>query len=228
MRLIISFFLSVIIYALIMAFLYMVLIKQQPKKEEVIIHTAISINAPAKKKTIKQNVPKKSIQQATKSQPAKKAVKKVKIGSKTSLSKSGNVDFEDIFKNVKANVPTNPVNLKKSLDISRFKGLSRLQKKLKDLTNVNVDVTISGNNSLKENKLNEIVNKIGKIWYEISNIPGEYAKINVISENGSVKAVVLESNLDENKQKELIDKIESLKFDKSFNLNILFQTKVNK
>jgi hypothetical protein len=227
MRLIISFFLTVIIYSFIILFLYFLLVKSPKKKEEVLIHTAISFET-NKKRTIKQNIPKKEKKVKKEIKQVKKEIKKVKIGSKSSISKSGNVDFEDIFKNVKANVPTKPVNLKKSLDISRFKGLSRIEKQLKNLTNVNIDVTISSNNSLKEKKLNEIIDKIGKIWYEISNIAGEYAKINVISQNGQVKAFVIESNLDEEKQKELIEKIESLHFDKNFNLDILFQTKVSK
>jgi len=228
MRLIVSFLLSLLSYFIIIFFLYFLLIqKNTTKKEEVLIHTAV-LATPSKKRTIKKNVPKKVKKVVKKEKKEIKQVKKVKIGSKTSLSKSGNVDFEDIFKNVEADVPTKPLNLKKTLDISRYKGIKRIEKQLKDLTKINVDVTISGKNNLKENKLNEIIDKIGKIWYEISDIPGEYAKINVISQNGKVNVIVLESNLDEAKQQQLISSIEKLDFDKNFNLNILFQTKVSK
>ncbi|QCI27902.1 hypothetical protein [Caminibacter pacificus] len=230
MRVIISFFLSLIIYIAILAFLYFVLIPKKEKKEEVLIHTAIvnnyKPNIQTKKRTIKNTIKKPAVKKVEVKKPPKKVVKK---GSKSAMTKGGNIDFNDIFKNVKANVPTKPLNFKKTLEMSRFKGLQRIEKDLNKIKTLNVDVTISSNNSnIKQEKINEIINKIGQIWYEISDIPGEYAKINVISQNGKVSAVILESNLDEAKQQELLKKIESLNFDKNFNLNILFQTKVNK
>ncbi|WP_457562513.1 hypothetical protein [Caminibacter pacificus] len=230
MRVIISFFLSLIIYIAILAFLYFVLIPKKEKKEEVLIHTAIvnnyKPNIQTKKRTIKNTIKKPAVKKVEVKKPPKKVVKK---GSKSAMTKGGNVDFNDIFKNVKANVPTKPLNFKKTFEMSRFKGLQRIEKDLNKIKTLNVDVTISSNNSnIKQEKINEIINKIGQIWYEISDIPGEYAKINVISQNGKVSAVILESNLDEAKQQELLKKIESLNFDKNFNLNILFQTKVNK
>ena len=226
MRLLVSFFLTLIVYSAILAFLYFILLPKTDKKKEVLIHTAVvnSVTAPkTKKKTIKKPTLKKP---ASKPVVTKKTVKK---GSKSIVTKSGNLDFEDIFKTVKEDVPTKPLNFKKSLEMSRFKGLSRVEKNLKKIQNLNVDVTISSSSSnLKQDKIDEIINKIGQIWYDISDIAGEYAKIKIVSQNGSVKAYILESNLNRDKQNELISRIEQLRFDKNFDLNILFQTKVNK
>jgi len=225
MRFITSLLLTLIVYSSILVFLYLILLPKTEKKQEVLIHTAI-VNNITTPKIKKQN--KKTTFKKPSSKP--KIVKKVKKqGSKTALTKSGDVDFDDIFKAVKENVPTTPLKMKKTLEMSRFKGLSRVEKNLKKVQNLNVDVTINSSiNNLKQKKIDEIINKIGQIWYEISDIAGEYAKIKVVSQNGSVKAFILESNLDKNKQNELISRIEKLNFDKNFDLNILFQTKVNK
>ena len=227
MRLIISFFLSLIIYSAIIYFFLFFVIPKNKKQEEVLIHTAIipqkiekNINKKPKKTTIRNTAP------AKKAEPKK--VKK--IGSKTNLKKGGDVDFKDIFKTVKENIETTPVKLKKSDEMSRFKGIKRVEKLLKKVKNLNVNVEFENKSSSKitNEKINEIINKIAEIWYEISVIPGEYAKINVVNKNGSVYVRVLDSNLDLKKQEELINRIKSLDFNENFDINILFQTKVNK
>jgi hypothetical protein len=227
MRLLVSFFLSLIIYSAIIYFFLFFVIPKNKKQEEVLIHTAIipqkiekNINNNKTKKTIKNTTPVK------KTQPKK--VKK--IGSKTNIKKGGSVDFNDIFKNVKENIETTPVKLKKSDEMSRFKGIKRVEKLLKKVKNLNVNVEFENKSSTKitNEKINEIINKIGEIWYEISVIPGEYAKINVINQNGNVYVTILDSNLDLNKQEELVNRIKSLHFNENFDINILFQTKVNK
>jgi len=225
MRLLISFFLTLIIYSGILAFLYFILIphKKEEKKVEVLIHTAVS----APKSPVKKKVKKEAIKVEQKQEIVQKTETK-KLGSKSAFTQGGDIDFNDIFKNVKANVPTTPLKFKKNLIISRFKGLNKLQKKLNNIKSINFKVTFNGNNSLKKENVDEIIQKIGQIWDEISNLPGEYAKINVISTPNGVRAVILESNLDSQKQQMLIQKIESLNFEKNFNLNILFQTKVGK
>ncbi len=227
MRLLISFLLSLLIYAVIVYFFIFFIIPKNEKKKEVLIHTAIipqtnikthQIN---KKKSITNKVVKK----------IKKVEKKVKkIGSKTNIKKGGEVDFNDIFKNVKANIDTTPVKLKKSDEMSRFKGIKRVEKLLKHVKNVNVNVEFENKSTSKisDEKINEIINKIGEIWYDISIIPGEYAKINVINQNGKIYVTILDSNIDQTKQEELINRIKNLNFDENFNMNILFQTKVNK
>jgi len=224
MRLVISFFLSLIIYiAIVFLFLSFLLKKQQPQKE-VLVHTAIIVNQKIQN-SIKNVVPKKRIQKQTVKKVTKKTVKK--SGSKTNVAKGGDVSFNDIFKNVKANVPTTPVKLKKS-EMSRFKGLQRIEKNLKNVKLLNINISYQSNSNTKKQDIDRVIAKISKVWYEISDIPGEYAKINVINNNGNVQVIILDSNLDDEKQIALINMIKSLKFEKNFNLNILFQTKVNK
>ena len=224
MRLIVSFFLSVIIYFLIIVFFVFFLFKEN-KTQEVLVHTAIV----PKTSSLKNNT--KTTKKKTVFKQVKKTVKKIekpkKIGSKTNLETGGDVTFDDIFKNVKTNVPTTPVKLKKS-EMSRFKGIKRIEKNLKNVKLLNINISYQNKSDIKKGDVDLIIAKISKVWYEISNIPGEYAKINVINNNGNIDVVILDSNLDRVKQLELINMIKQLKFDKNFNLNILFQTKVNK
>jgi len=225
MRLIISFFLALISYVLILLFLYSILIPK--KQEKPIIHTAI-ITAPKKNISVSKKKKKAIYQKKVKKRVVSNVKKNVKKGSKSSFTTGGNVDFKDIFKNVKDNVPTKPINFKKNLEMSRFKGLSRVEKSLENIK-MNVDISVKNNSSnINKEKMDEIINKIGQIWYDISDIAGEYAKINVVSLDGKVSAFILDTNLDKEKQEELIKRIKELQFNKNFDLNILFQTKVNK
>jgi len=222
MRLLVSFFLSVIVYSLIMIFLYFVFFhKNQPKVQQVFIHTAIVINntpklLPHKNKTNKTNIEKK--------QNLKKENKAKKQGSKTSLTKSGDVNLNDIFKNVNYNVDTKELHLKKQLNISRLKG--EVLKNLQKIKNINITYKVSG--GANKGKVNKLIKKIYEIWDELSFIPGEYATIQIINQNGGLSAVILESNIDINKQKILINRIKNLTFDEPLNLTVKFQTKVNK
>ncbi|WP_457560532.1 hypothetical protein [Caminibacter sp.] len=226
MRIVVSFLLSLIIYISII-FLFISFIFKKQKKQEVLVHTAIVVRS----KTIKNNIitPKKTITQKVKKTVAKKVNKKVTRGSRTNIETGGDVTFNDIFKNVKTNVPTTPVKLKKNSQMSRFKGIERIEKNLNKVKLLNINISYQTNSlNVKGEELNKIIEKISKVWYEISNIPGEYAKINIINNNGNISVVILSSNLDINKQKLLIDLIKNIKFDKNFDINILFQTKVNK
>ena len=222
MRLLVSFCLSVIVYSLIMIFLYFVFFhKNQPKVQQVFIHTAIVINntpklLPHKNKTNKTNIEKK--------QNLKKENKAKKQGSKTSLTKSGDVNLNDIFKNVNYNVDTKELHLKKQLNISRLKG--EVLKNLQKIKNINITYKVSG--GANKGKVNKLIKKIYEIWDELSFIPGEYATIQIINQNGGLSAVILESNIDINKQKILINRIKNLTFDEPLNLTVKFQTKVNK
>ena len=138
--------------------------------------------------------------------------------------------FNDIFKNVKANVPTAPVHLKKQLVMSRFKG-NNILKNLSKVKAINVNIsyeTQNNNSNVKQNKINELINKIGQVWYQISNIPGEYAIIKIIVQNFQINAIILDSNLNKNEQEMLVNQIKQIKFDKNINLTVKFQTKVNK
>ncbi len=228
MRFLISFFLSLLIYFLIVfLFFKYVFLEHKKIQKEVLIHTAVIQNSfkytPERKNILKKAALLKKI-------PKKEPVKKIKKGSKTNITKGGEVDFKDIFKNVKTNIKTAPLKLKKSEEMSRFRGLKRAEKLLENIKNVNVDISYENrsSNNLKEEEINKIISKIAKVWDEVSDIPGEYAKIHVINNDRNIEVVILDSNIDENKQKLLISLIKTLNFDKNFNLNILFQTKVNK
>ena len=221
MRLIISFILSVTIYFLILLFLYFALFKKPIPKQEVLIHTAIITPQIKLKKSIKNKI---------KSHPKilKKTIKKVKkIGSKTNLSTGGKVNFNDIFKNVNYNIPTKKVELKKQAVLSRFRA-NNILKQLKKIKNINVNISFKTTSNVKKEKINELIKKIGEIWYEISNIPGEYATINFINRNGHIEVYILNTNLNNEKQNLLINKLQNINFDKNINLTVKFQTKVNK
>jgi len=229
MRLVISFFLALISYFLILFILYF-LFPKPVKQKQVLIHTAIVTknfslkNSITKKtKTIKPHV-KETLKQTS----VKKVVHKTK--AKSALTQGGNVAFNDIFKNVKANVPTAPVHLKKQLVMSRFKG-NNILKNLSKVKTINVNIsyeTQNNNSNVKQNKINELINKIGQVWYQISNIPGEYAIIKIIVQNFQINAIILDSNLNKNEQEMLVNQIKQIKFDKNINLTVKFQTKVNK
>lgn len=221
MRLIISFILSVTIYFLILLFLYFALFKKPIPKQEVLIHTAIITPQIKLKKSIKNEI---------KSHPKilKKTIKKVKkIGSKTNLSTGGKVNFNDIFKNVNYNIPTKKIELKKQAVLSRFRA-NNILKQLKKIKNINVNISFKTTSNVKKEKINELIKKIGEIWYEISNIPGEYATINFINRNGHIEVYILNTNLNNEKQNLLINKLQNINFDKNINLTVKFQTKVNK
>ena len=223
-----SFLLSIFVYALVIL-LFLNIFPHSKKEKEVLIHTAIVI--PSKYKSIKQEISKKTNKTPYVEKKIEKIEKKVKKGSKTSITKGGDVNFNDIFKNVKEDINSTPLKLQKQLEMSRFKGIEReVEKNLKKVKNINVDIKVqtSSSTNLNEKKLNEIIQKIGTIWYDFLTLPGDYAKINVISKDGKIYVTILDSNLDEDKQQELINEIKSLTFDKNFNINILFKTKVSK
>jgi len=221
MRILFSFILSVIIYCFILLFLYFTFFKHNEKKE-VLIHTAI-ITPEISQKKLTQH-----IRKTTSKFNVKKESKKItrKSGSKKNITKSGNVNFNDIFKNVNYNVPTKKVSLKKEDVLSRFKAKDIL-KKVKDVKDINVNISYNTSSNVKKEKVDELVKKIGNIWDEISDIPGEYATIKFINQNGKVFVYILESNLDMSKQQILLEKLKNIQFDKNIELKIKLQTKVN-
>ena len=219
MRFFISFIFSLLAYFFIIAFLYFALLKK-PEKKEVLIHTAII------KPAIK-NI-KKSFKNKTKSITKKKIKKTLKkSGSKKNITKGGKVDFNDIFKSVNYNVPTKKVNLKKQDVLSRFKA-DNVIKNLKKIKNINVNISFNTASNVKKEKIDEIIQKIGDIWYEISNTAGEYATIKFINNNGNITVYILNTNLPSYKEKQLIEKLKNIKFDKNIDLTVKFQTKVSK
>ena len=222
MRLLISFLLSLIIYLLIITFLIFFLFPKHKKEQKVYIHTAIiakkaKINSNANKNTIK---PKKEITKI------KKSAKTKKTGSKTNLTHGGeDIGFNDIFKNVNYNVNTKKIKIKKQLDMSRLKGIERNLKKIKKIS-FNVNFIQNSGSKLTKEEINDIISqKLSQIWDNVSTMPSDYAKIQVISNNGNIIVNILESNLATDKQTELINEIKKLKFDKNFDITVLFQVK---
>ena len=218
MRVFVSFFLSLLIYCLILIFLYVTFFYHKEKKE-VLIHTAIIIPQTKHIKSVVNKV--KNFKKTSKSK-----AKKIKKGSKSSVTKSGTVDFKDIFENVNYNVPTKKVLLKKEDSLSRFK--SKISQRLKNIKNINVNISFSTTSNVTKEKVNELVKKISEIWDEISDIAGEYATIKFIISNKEVFVYLLDTNLNENKQQLLVEKLKNIKFDQDINLKIKLQTKVSK
>ncbi len=218
MRFFVSLLFSLFAYILIILFLYFALFRK-PIKKEVLIHTAIIQPQIKNKKTIKNKI--KSLPK----QKIKKTIKKT--GSKKNITKGGKVDFNDIFKNVNYNVPTKKINLKKENVLSRFKA-DNVIKNLKKIKNINVNISFKTSSHIKKEKINEIIQKIGDVWYNISNIAGEYATIKYINNNGNVTVYILNSNLPKNKEQQLIEKLKNINFDKNIDLTVKFQTKVSR
>jgi len=220
MRIVISFLLSLFVYFLIIIFLYFAFFYQKKiiEKKEVFIHTAILVKPNIKKSSSKPKIVK---------QPKFKSVKKIKQGSKSSLTKSGNVDFNDIFKNVNYNIKTEKLNLKKQEEMSRFKGIKRNLRAIKDINLNFVNVTYKVSNNVNKEKVDDLIRKIYNIWNQLSFIPGEYATIHITNQN-KLEALILDSNIDKNRQIELIEKIDSLKFKGNLDLIVKLQTKVKK
>jgi len=239
MRIFIALLLTLISYSFIISFLFFVFLHQSktlPKPKEVYIHTAIpvkklrhslktnSIPKKVKKRVVKKTIPK----------PEKKIVKNIKQttkakGSKASLTKSGNVDFNDIFKNVEYNVPTKKVNLAKSELLSRFKQIEKHLKKIKniDITSNRVNISINVVNEADKNKIDELIKNIYDIWNGLSFIAGEYVLMHIISDGrGVLKVVILDSNIDKDRQLKLVNEIERLVFNDKLDLFIKLQTKV--
>jgi len=220
MRVIISFFLSLIFFIGILSFLFFAFFKKNVKKKEVLIHTAVIVETPKKTK------PKPDVKKIIKHTPVKK--RKVKIGSKNTLSKSGEVDFNDIFKNVKANVPTTPVKLKKEKEISRLKGDILKNLKIKTLKTINMNITFSNNENKDDKDIKKFIQKIDSIWNEISDNIDDYALIKLDIINGKINVIILDSNLNLDKQQLLINRIKNLSVNKNLSLKIKFVTKAKK
>ena len=228
MRFIISFFLTLIVYSIIIFFFYIFLSKKQKEEKKVYIHTAII----AKKTKINSNTNKSK----TKNNKNKTVVSNIKK-TNNKVTKSGSIDnfthggeeikFNDIFKNVNYDIDTKKIKIKKQLDMSRLKGIERNLEKIKKI-NFQVNLIETSGEKLSKEEINDIISqKLSLIWDNISTLPSEYAKIQVVSIKRKVIAKIIDSNLAIDKQNMLILQIENLKFDKNFKIIVLFQSKVN-
>jgi hypothetical protein len=226
MRLLISLVLTVIIYiSIVFFFLFFLFPKQKPQKK-VFIHTAIVAQKAKINKMSKKNT--KSVKKTIKAKIKKTPKKIKKAGSKSNITHGGkDIGFNDIFKNVNYNVETKKTIPKKQLQMSRLKGIERNLKNIKKIS-VEVNFVQNGGKKLTKEEINDIISqKLYAIWYDISTIPTDYAKINIQSFNGEVNVNILDSNLPIEKQEMLINDIKKINFDKNFNITVLFQSKVN-
>jgi hypothetical protein len=207
-----SFLLSLTISTAMLGGLFIYIFYKKPQKK-VFIHTAIIA------------IEKSNINRVKKLKKKFKKPRNKKKGSKSSITKRGDIDIKDIFKNVDYNVETEKVKLKENDSVSRLKGI---EKELNNLKTSEIKFKLSNKRTGKNSVQNEILLKLQNIWNEISDIVGEYAKIRVNVINKNVEVIILKSNLSLQKQQELIYKIKSVKFKKDFSLLVTFQTKVNK
>ena len=207
-----SFLLSLTISTAMLGGLFIYIFYKKPQKK-VFIHTAIIA------------IEKSNINRVKKLKKKFKKPRNKKKGSKSSITKRGDIDIKDIFKNVDYNVETEKVKLKENDSVSRLKGI---EKELNNLKTSEIKFKLSNKRTGKSSVQNEILLKLQNIWNEISDIVGEYAKIRVNVINKNVEVIILKSNLSLQKQQELIYKIKSVKFKKDFSLLVTFQTKVNK
>jgi hypothetical protein len=227
MRIAISLILTLIIYSFIVFFFLFFLFPQQKQEKKVYVHTAIiAPKAKINKRGDKNKKTKLNKKTVTKIKKKVKPVKKQ--GSKSNVTHGGkDIGFNDIFKSVKYNVETKKITPKAQLDMSRLKGIERNLKKIKKLS-FQVNFVQQSGQKLSKKEIDDIISqKLYVIWDNISTMPSDYAKINIQNSNGKVNAVILDSNLDEQKQKELINRIERLNFDKNFNITVIFESKVD-
>ncbi len=224
MRILVSLFLSTLIYSVIVWFFLFFIFSTKKKTKKIYIHTAI-IAKKAKfnsNKTKQKNIRKKTISKIKASSAVKKS------GSRTNVTHGGEkIGFNDIFKNVDYNIDTKKIVQKKQLDMSRFKGIERNLKKIKTI-NVEVNFIQNGGQKLTKEEIDDIISqKLSLIWDNVSTIPSDYAKISIQNLNKTVSVTILDSNLPQERQTMLIEEIKNVEFDKSFNITVIFQSKVS-
>jgi len=221
-----SFFLTLIFYFTTGVAIYSFLVPKAKKEEKKIyVHTAIIakkakvIKKGAKKTTKITQTSTKKVEKVSKKEPQKK-------GSKTNITKGGEkIAFNDIFENVDYNIPTKKVVLKAQTDMSRLKGI---ESNLKSLKTFDINLVQNSGERLTDKEYSEIEYKLYNIWDSISNSLMDYAKVIIKNINGQIYVTILDSNLGLDKQNELIERIEKEKFNKNFDVTVLFQSKKEK
>jgi hypothetical protein len=166
--------------------------------------------------------------------PEKGEQNKGKVGSKSSYTHGGdNLDVEDLFKGVKANLPSTPVRQKAQLEVSRFKGnnpLAELEAKLQKLNQTLESQPIIENpgesgETITDKEVNEIYQKMREVWEEVYTLPGQSITMDVTYKGGRLYIHVIKSNLPPAIQQELIYKLKQLIFTKEFTLRVRFIAK---
>ena len=218
-----SFLLTIISYFTIGTIVYSLIPKEKKEEKKIYVHTAIiakksKVIKDANKQITKITQTSKKLEKLSKKKPQKK-------GSKTNITKGGEkIGFNDIFKNVDYNVPTKKVVLKAQTDMSRLKGI---ESKLKSLKTFHFSINLIQNSGKKltDKEYSEIENKLYDIWSKFSILPIDYAKVIIKNINGKIYVTILDTNLDLDRQNELIKQIEQEKFNKDFDLTVFFQSK---
>jgi len=218
MRMVFSFFLSLLIYFLILSFfVYIVVFDSKPKKPKVVyVHQAI-LNYKTSK------IAPKIRQKITKTNFSKQKSKTIK--TKSSFSKGGKDSLDDIFANVSDNVPTSRIKQKKHSKMTKKYGSSDVKNILKELTKIKKQVSL---NSVAGDKksANQISNIFANIWAQIQTSPGDFVRLSVVLIDGDIKISVISTNLDTIRLNNFLAKLKKVNTSKMKNLNVVIDFNV--
>jgi hypothetical protein len=221
MRLLISFFLSLLIYTfLILFFFYFVISTNKSKKvKQVYIHQAI-VNK-------KQNMHKITKSKQIVKKEIKKSKKSIKK-TKDTFSKGGeDIKFDDIFANTPDNILTKKVLQKKQKNMTKKRGNSEFSKLVKkELSKLNSNISIVSNSDKKSSDY--ISNEFEKVWASIDTEDGNFVKLRVDVVNGSLNLFVIATNLDTILLNKFLNKLRNIDTSKIKNFHgvIIFNTKL--
>ncbi len=218
MRMVFSFFLSLLIYFLILSFfVYIVVFDNKPKKPKVVyVHQAILDYKTSK-------IAPKIRQKITKTNFSKQKSKTIK--TKSSFSKGGADSLDDIFANVSDNVPTSRIKQKKHSKMTKKYGSSDVKNILKELTKIKKQVSL---NSVAGDKksANQISNIFANIWAQIQTSPGDFVRLSVVLIDGDIKISVISTNLDTIRLNNFLAKLKKVNTSKMKNLNVVIDFNV--
>jgi hypothetical protein len=224
MRLIASFFLAVFFYIAIIGFFIYFLISQQKvqKPKVVYIHQAI-IAKKIKKSKPKKNKILKQIQKKAE-QPKQTPTKNAKqTASKNSISTGGDdIKFDDIFSNVSDNVQTTKIKQKRRNQLTKQK--SFLDEVKSQISKLKTSMKISNQNGKAED-LEYIQNELAKVWNSILTNDGDFIRIKINIQNGSLSFTVISTNLDTIRLNKFISKLKQINTAKLNNLNAVIDFK---
>jgi hypothetical protein len=228
MKLLISFFLSILIYiCLILLFIYFIISTNKADKiKQVYIHQAIikynkkqNINKVAKVKQVKKQEIKKEV---------KKTPKKIIKKTKDTFAKAGDdIKFDDIFANTSDNIPTKKIKYKKQENMTKKRGHTDFSKLVKkELSKLSSSVEVVSDSDRKSSVY--ISNEFEKVWAKINTEDGNFVTLRVDVINGVLNVVVIATNLDTillNKFLIQLKNIDTSKI-KNFHGKITFNTKL--
>jgi hypothetical protein len=228
MRLLISFLLTIFIYAfLIGIFLYFIMVSNKSQKvEQVYIHQAIMKN---EKKQKQPQITKPQKQVKKESKTVEKTAKKesIKKTEDTFLKGGKDIKFDDIFSNTPDNIPTKKITHKKQENMTKKKGHTDFSKLVKkELSKLESNVAVVSNSDKKSSDY--ISNEFGKVWSEINTEDGNFVTLAVDVTNGKLNVVVIATNLDTILLNKFLNKLKTIDTSKinDFHGRITFNTKL--